>query len=133
MHGEVTRILGEIKRGEPQAAAALIPLVYDELRKLAAARLARERPGQTLQPTALVHEAYARLLGPDATREAAWNGRGHFFGAAAEAMRRIIDCKSLKQSFARDRLRNPSALGRLLAPNRRARRCQAVTTSELRA
>jgi RNA polymerase sigma factor (TIGR02999 family) len=85
---DVTRILNAIKRGDPHAAAELMPLVYDELRKLAATRLAGEKPGQTLQPTALVHEAYLRLVGggqPDG-----WDGRGHFFAAAAEAMRRIL-------------------------------------------
>jgi RNA polymerase sigma factor (TIGR02999 family) len=85
---EVTRILAEIDRGDPRAADQLLPLVYDELRKLAAARLAREKPGQTLQATALVHEAYLRLVGGDDSKP--WNGRGHFFGAAAEAMRRIL-------------------------------------------
>ena len=85
---EVTRILEEIQQGDPHAAEQLLPLVYDELRKLAAARLAHETPGQTLQATALVHEAYLRLLGP--ARGEGWNGRGHFFAAAAEAMRRIL-------------------------------------------
>jgi RNA polymerase sigma factor (TIGR02999 family) len=85
---DVTRILAAIEAGDPQAAADLLPLVYEELRKLAAARIAAERPGQTLQATALVHEAYLRLVGSDAARP--WNGRGHFFGAAAEAMRRIL-------------------------------------------
>jgi RNA polymerase sigma factor (TIGR02999 family) len=85
---DVTRILSAIEAGDPQAAAELLPLVYDELRKLAAARLAEERPGQTLQPTALVHEAYVRLVSPEPDRH--WNGRGHFFAAAAEAMRRIL-------------------------------------------
>src|SRR6478609_4413363 len=85
---DVTRILSAIEAGDPKAAAELLPLVYDELRKLAAARLADERPGQTLQPTALVHEAYVRLVGGDQTRD--WDGRGHFFAAAAEAMRRIL-------------------------------------------
>jgi RNA polymerase sigma factor (TIGR02999 family) len=75
-------------RGEPRAASELLPLVYDELRRLAANRLARETPGQTLQATALVHEAYLRLVGGDQDRE--WDGRGHFFAAAAEAMRRIL-------------------------------------------
>jgi RNA polymerase sigma factor (TIGR02999 family) len=85
---DVTRLLDAAAAGDRQAAADLLPLVYDELRKLAAARLAAESPGQTLPPTALVHEAYLRLVGPaDAAR---WNGRGHFFGAAAEAMRRIL-------------------------------------------
>ena len=85
---DVTRILSAIEAGDPTAAAELLPLVYDELRKLAAARMAEEDPGQTLQPTALVHEAYLRLVGGDERHE--WNGRGHFFGAAAEAMRRIL-------------------------------------------
>jgi RNA polymerase sigma factor (TIGR02999 family) len=85
---EVTRILNAVESGDPTAAAELLPLVYDELRKLAAARLAHERPGQTLQATALVHEAYVRLL--DGEQPQNWNGRGHFFAAAAEAMRRIL-------------------------------------------
>jgi RNA polymerase sigma factor (TIGR02999 family) len=85
---EVTQILAAVERGDTHAAEQLLPLVYDELRKLAAARMAEEKPGQTLQPTALVHEAYVRLVGPDAGQ--AWNGRGHFFAAAAEAMRRIL-------------------------------------------
>jgi RNA polymerase sigma factor (TIGR02999 family) len=84
---DVTRILSSIDRGDPQAAERLLPLVYDELRKLAVQRLAREKPGQTLQATALVHEAYLRLLGAE---DPGWNGRGHFFAAAAEAMRRIL-------------------------------------------
>jgi RNA polymerase sigma factor (TIGR02999 family) len=85
---DVTRILSAIDQGEPQAAEGLLALVYDELRKLAAQRLAQEKPGQTLQATALVHEAYLRLVGPaDAPK---WEGRGHFFAAAAEAMRRIL-------------------------------------------
>jgi RNA polymerase sigma factor (TIGR02999 family) len=84
---EITSILEAAQRGEPSAATELLPLVYDELRKLAAAKLARESPGQTLQPTALVHEVWLRLMG-DENRE--WNGRAHFFGAAAEAMRRIL-------------------------------------------
>jgi RNA polymerase sigma factor (TIGR02999 family) len=85
---EVTRILSAIDQGEPHAAEHLLPLVYDELRKLAAQRLAQEAPGQTLQATALVHEAYLRLVGADTPQQ--WNGRGHFFAAAAEAMRRIL-------------------------------------------
>ena len=85
---DVTRILSQIESGDPAAAEQLLPLVYDELRKLAAAKLAHEKPGQTLQATALVHDAYLRLVdGPDAQR---WDTRGHFFGAAAEAMRRIL-------------------------------------------
>ena len=85
---EVTRILAEIEQGDPRAAAQLLPLVYEELRNLAAMRLARESPGQTLQATALVHEAYVRLVDSDVAK--LWNSRGHFFGAAAEAMRRIL-------------------------------------------
>jgi RNA polymerase sigma factor (TIGR02999 family) len=84
---DVTRILNSIERGDPQAAGQLLPLVYDELRKLAASRMANEAPGQTLQPTALVHEAWLRVAGG---KEHAWDGRAHFFGAAAEAMRRIL-------------------------------------------
>src|SRR3954471_15899272 len=86
---DVTRILSAVEQGDPQAAEQLLPLVYSELRKLAAARLAHEKPGQTLQATALVHEAYLRLVG-GGQREPSWNSRGHFFGAAAEAMRRIL-------------------------------------------
>jgi RNA polymerase sigma factor (TIGR02999 family) len=85
---DVTRILSAIERGDPHAAEQLLPVVYDELRKLAAARLAAESPGQTLQATALVHEAYLRLVG--AENELRWGSRGHFFAAAAEAMRRIL-------------------------------------------
>jgi RNA polymerase sigma factor (TIGR02999 family) len=85
---DVTRILEAIEHGDPKAAEALLPLVYEELRKLAAQRLAHEKPGQTLQATALVHDAYLRLLGPEGQRR--WDGRGHFFAAAAEAMRRIL-------------------------------------------
>jgi RNA polymerase sigma factor (TIGR02999 family) len=85
---DVTRILSAIEHGDPHAAAQLLPLVYDELRKLAAAKLAQEKPGQTLQATALVHEAYLRLV--DAEQSPEWNSRGHFFAAAAEAMRRIL-------------------------------------------
>src|SRR5262249_27754280 len=85
---EVTRILSAIERGDPSAAEQLLPLVYDELRQLAARKLARENPGQTLQATALVHEAYLRLVGGAAPPR--WAGRRHFFAAAAEAMRRIL-------------------------------------------
>jgi RNA polymerase sigma factor (TIGR02999 family) len=85
---EVTRILSAIEHGDPHAAAELLPLVYDALRQLAAQKLACEKPGQTLQATALVHEAYLRLVGTDPDRP--WNGRSHFFRAAAEAMRRIL-------------------------------------------
>lgn len=85
---EVTRILSRIESGDPAAAEQLLPLVYDELRQLAAARLAQEKPGQTLQATALVHEAYLRLVESNAA--VPWSSRAHFFGAAAEAMRRIL-------------------------------------------
>src|SRR5881392_4152797 len=85
---DVTELLDAAAAGDPRAAADLLPLVYDELRKLAAARLAREKPGQTVQATALVHDAYVRLVGADPGR--GFNGRGHFFAAAAEAMRRIL-------------------------------------------
>jgi RNA polymerase sigma factor (TIGR02999 family) len=85
---DVTRILSAIEQGDPSAAEQLLPLVYDELRKLAAQKLAGEKPGQTLQATALVHEAYLRLV--DVEKAQHWNGRGHFFAAAAEAMRRIL-------------------------------------------
>src|SRR5438874_6503074 len=85
---EVTRILDQIQQGDPHAAGQLLPLVYDELRKLAAQRLAQEKPGQTLQATALVHDAYLRLVDVDDPER--WQGRGHFFAAAAEAMRRIL-------------------------------------------
>jgi RNA polymerase sigma factor (TIGR02999 family) len=85
---QVTRILGAIEQGDPLAAEQLLPLVYDELRKLAAQKLAQEKPGQTLHATALVHEAYLRLV--DVKKAQKWNSRGHFFAAAAEAMRRIL-------------------------------------------
>jgi RNA polymerase sigma factor (TIGR02999 family) len=85
---EVTRILSAIEEGDPHAADQLLPLVYDELRKVAAAKLAQEKPGQTLQATALVHEAYVRLVDVDKAQH--WDSRGHFFAAAAEAMRRIL-------------------------------------------
>src|SRR6478672_8995847 len=87
---DLTKILDAAAGGDPKAAAELLPLVYDELRKLAAARLAAENPGQTLQATALVHEAYLRLVGGGNVTSQNWNGRAHFFGAAAEAMRRIL-------------------------------------------
>lgn len=85
---QVTQILAQIESGDPAAAKLLLSLVYDELRQLAAAKLRNEKPGQTLQATALVHEAYLRLVGGNASSH--WNSRGHFFGAAAEAMRRIL-------------------------------------------
>jgi RNA polymerase sigma factor (TIGR02999 family) len=88
----VSELLAAIDRGDPRAADQLLPLVYDELRQLAAQRLAREKPGQTLEPTALVHEAYVRLVTPlsEGGAREGWNGRGHFFAAAALAMRRIL-------------------------------------------
>jgi RNA polymerase sigma factor (TIGR02999 family) len=97
---DVTQILSQIEQGDPSATEQLLPLVYEELRKLAAARLAQEKPGQTVQATALVHDAYLRLV--DVEKAQHWNSRGHFFGAAAEAMRRILvenarRKKSLKQ------------------------------------
>lgn len=85
---EASRILIALEKGDPQAASQLLPLVYDELRQLAAKRLAREKAGQTIDPTGLVHEAYLRLVGDNPRKP--WNGRGHFFAAAAEAMRRIL-------------------------------------------
>ena len=97
---DVTRVLSQIESGDPSAAEQLLPLVYDELRKLAAVRLAQEKPGQTLEATALVHEAYIRLVGGEKAHN--WDSRGHFFAAAAEAMRRILlnrarDRKRLKR------------------------------------
>jgi RNA polymerase sigma factor (TIGR02999 family) len=109
---EVTRILSAIEQGDPHAAEHLLPLVYDELRKLAAHKLAQERPGQTLQATALVHEAYMRLVGSQdaaAGQEKRWEDRKHFFAAAAEAMRRILidrarEKRSVKRGGNRQRL-----------------------------
>jgi RNA polymerase sigma factor (TIGR02999 family) len=96
--GQVTEILNAVGAGDKDAAEELLPLVYDELRRLAAARMAREAPGQTLQATALVHEAWLRLVGPNPAK---WNGRGHFFGAAAEAMRRILVERARKKARVR--------------------------------
>ncbi len=96
---DVTRILSAIDQGDPLAAEQLFPLVYDELRKLAAAKLAREKPGQTLQATALVHEAYVRLVDVDQAQQ--WDSRGHFFAAAAEAMRRILVDHARKKGSAK--------------------------------
>jgi RNA polymerase sigma factor (TIGR02999 family) len=114
---EVTRILSAIEQGDAHAAEQLLPLVYDELRKLAAARLANEKPGQTLQATALVHEAYLRLV--DLEEAQHWSGRGHFFAAAAEAMRRIlVDTARSKDSLKRGggRQRQPLDEASLIAP-----------------
>ena len=104
---DVTRILSAIEQGDPQAAEQLLPLVYEELRRLAAQKMAQEQPGQTLDATALVHEAYLRLV--DAERRPAWDNRGHFFAAAAEAMRRILvdnarSKRSLKRGGGRKRV-----------------------------
>ena len=96
--GDVTRVLERAQKGDPSAAAELLPLVYDELRRLAAAKMAHERPDQTLQPTALVHEAWLRLAG---NKNQEWNGRAHFFGAAAEAMRRILIENARRKAAAR--------------------------------
>jgi len=104
---DVTRILSAIEDGDPHAAAQLLPLVYDELRKLAAQKLAQEKPGQTLEATALVHEAYLRLV--DVDRAQQWNSRGHFFAAAAEAMRRIL----VEAARRKDRLKHGGALRRV--------------------
>ena len=110
MH-EVTQILSAIQQGDPHAAEQLLPLVYEELRKLAAQKLALEKPGQTLQATALVHEAYLRLMGNQSAAQARehWDSRGHFFAAAAEAMRRILinrarDKKRIKRGGNRRRV-----------------------------
>ena len=97
---ELTRILCQIEVGEPHPAEELLPLVYDELRQLATHRLAHEKPGQTLQPTALVHEAYLRLVGADPKRP--WDSRGHFFAAAAEAMRRILVERARRKGLIRN-------------------------------
>ena len=104
---DVTRILSQIESGDPTASEKLLPMVYEELRKLAAVKLAQEKPGQTLQATALVHEAYIRLVGDGQPKD--WNGRGHFFAAAAEAMRRILinrarDKHRLKRGGDRERV-----------------------------
>jgi RNA polymerase sigma factor (TIGR02999 family) len=104
---EVTRILSAIERGDPNAAGELLPLVYDELRKLATQKMAQEAPGQTLQATALVHEAYLRLVDVESAQP--WNSRGHFFAAAAEAMRRIL----VEQARRKGRHRHGGALKRV--------------------
>ena len=105
---ELTQLLQSIERGHPTAADQLLPLVYDELRKLAAHKMANEPPGQTLQPTALVHEAWLRLAGGEQQQ---WNSRGHFFGAAAEAMRRIL----IEAARRKSRLRHGGGVARLSA------------------
>ena len=104
---EVTRILNQIDEGDPTAASQLLPLVYDELKKLAAYKMANERPGQTLQATALVHDAYLRLVGSEKSQK--WNSRGHFFAAAAESMRRIL----VERARKKQRLRHGGGRKRL--------------------
>ena len=108
---ELTRILRQIEEGDPHPAEQLLPLVYDELRRLATDRLAHEKPGQTLQPTALVHEAYLRLVGADPKQP--WDSRGHFFAAAAEAMRRIL----VEQARRKRRIRHGGGLRRVDLPD----------------
>jgi RNA polymerase sigma factor (TIGR02999 family) len=117
---EVTQILAALATGDPKDAEQLLPLVYDELRNLAAARLALEHPGNTLQPTALVHEAYLRLVGTSQPQD--WNGRGHFFAAAAEAMRRILinrarDKQRLKRGGGRKRVDLDALVNPMTAPS----------------
>lgn len=104
---DVTRILCQIEHGDPSAADQLLPLVYDELRRLAAAKLANEKPGQTLQATALVHDAYIRLV--DAEKAQHWNSRAHFFGAAANAMRRLV----IENARRKGRLKHGGAMHRV--------------------
>jgi len=106
MPADVTQLLNAIEHGDPEAAAQLLPLVYEELRKLAAAKMARERPGQTLQATALVHEAWLRLAGTEQKR---WDNRRHFFAAAAEAMRRIL----VEKARRRQRIRHGGGMERV--------------------
>jgi RNA polymerase sigma factor (TIGR02999 family) len=115
---DVTRILSAIDQGDPSAADRLLPLVYDELRKLAAQKMAQEKPNQTLEATALVHEAYLRLVDVDEPQQ--WSGRGHFFAAAAEAMRRILVEQARRKKTAKaggDRERAPLADDHIAAPN----------------
>jgi len=125
--GEVTQILSGFEAGDRRTAEDLLPLVYDELRRLAADKLGREKPGQTLQPTALVHEAYLRLIGAEKCRE--WNGHAHFFAAAAEAMRRILVDRARQRrsqkrgggrariDFQEDAIAAPEARDEILAVN----------------
>jgi RNA polymerase sigma factor (TIGR02999 family) len=118
--GDVTQILTDIGQGDSQAAERLLPLVYDDLRRLAAAKMAREPPDHTLQATALVHEAYVRLVDQD--RQLHWNHRGHFFAAAAEAMRRILVESARRKSSLKaggDRHRTPLDEAEIAAPGRR--------------
>jgi RNA polymerase sigma factor (TIGR02999 family) len=115
---QVTQILEQIQQGDSHAADQLLPLVYDELRNLAAHRMAQENPGQTLQPTALVHEAYLRLVGDAPERQ--WDHRGHFFAAAAEAMRRILVEKARQKQSCKHgggRSREDADVDRLAQPD----------------
>src|SRR5262245_15405209 len=126
---DITKILSAIKSGDPKAAAELLPLVYNELRKLAAARLAAEKPGQTLDGTALVHEAYLRLVGSETDDQ--WNSKAHFFGAAAEAMRRIlIDRARRKQRPKHGGDRDRTSLKELPAPPAREQMTDLVALDE---
>src|SRR5262245_2729017 len=111
---DVTRLLDAIGRGDPRASDQLLPLVYEELRALATRKLAQEKPGQTLQATALVHEAYLRLAGGSAEQN--WNSRGHFFGAAAEAMRRIL-VENARSKKRLKRLANRGSSGIVYMPS----------------
>src|SRR5438552_1643023 len=114
---DVTQILSQIESGDPSAAEQLLPLVYEELRKLAAAKLAQEKAGQTLQATALVHEAYVRLVDVETAQH--WNSRGHFFGAAAEAMRRILvenARRRARNKHGGDRVRQELESSQIVAP-----------------
>jgi RNA polymerase sigma factor (TIGR02999 family) len=114
---EVTRILSAIEQGDPRAAEQLLPLVYEELRKLAAHKLAQEAPGQTLQATALVHEAYLRLVDGEKTQQ--WSGRAHFFAAAAEAMRRILVEQARRRKAVKrggQAMHEPMELSNIAAP-----------------
>lgn len=118
---DVTQILSRIEAGDPSATDELLPLVYDELRRLAARRLGHEKPGQTLQATALVHEAYLRLVGPADRESQPWNSRGHFFAAAAEAMRRILVEQARRKASAKhggDRVREEFEPSQIAAAER---------------
>ncbi len=125
MH-DITQYLSAIEAGDPHAASKLLPLVYDELRKLASMRLANERPGQTLQATALVHEAYLRLLGP-AGETLDWANRGHFFAAAAEAMRRIL----IDNVRRKDAVKHGGGLDRVELPREIVGEADSVLDHEL--
>ena len=117
---DVTRLIELVGQGDPQAASDLLPVLYDELRRLAAQRLSHEAPGQTIDATSLVHEAYLRLVGRDPERP--WNGRGHFFAAAAEAMRRILAERARRKRRRKHgdgRLRQDSKLDDLAGPDSR--------------